>query len=93
MSNGKNRKTSVAERLYPFSKKSQSQAKRNITGVVGNSLTLNKLKQAPLLGDGAEKDHAEWLTYPCSVADLQKSAHVVLESQKQLATSKILDKA
>ena len=38
----------------------------------------------------AEKDHSEWLKYPSSVADLQKSAHIVLQSQKRI-NSNIID--
>ena len=29
-------------------------------------------------GDTAELEHREWLNYPCSVAQLQESANVVM---------------
>ena len=59
----------VAERLYPY-----HCAKKKTKG--GNS-TLS----ATNFSDVAEKEHIQWINYPSSVADLQKSAHIVLDSQ------------
>lgn len=53
-------------------------------------MTLNKLRSITQGSDVMEKDHAEWINYPCSVAELQKSAEIVLQSKQLQPSFKVL---